>query len=84
MRGVDDGYYFHMAVSGLGAYPILAAENGLHIFEAPETEGKSFRRSLARVRVFPQPPEPAIQGSANCGSRHSSHCPRAFLTGLRS
>jgi ATP-dependent Clp protease ATP-binding subunit ClpC len=65
----DDGCYFLMAVSGLGVYPILAAENGLHIFEVPENEGKSFRRGLVRVRVVPQPPEPVNTGLSELRSQ---------------
>ncbi len=48
-----------LAVSGFGAYPILAEENGLHVLERPQDQGKAdFRRIRVRVRVVPQPEEP--------------------------
>ena len=45
---------FVIAVAGLGAYPILQSETGLHVWEEPG-ENKSFNRSRVRVRVAPQP-----------------------------
>ena len=45
---------FVVAIAGLGAYPILKLENGLHVWEAPG-EGKSFERIKVRVHVVPQP-----------------------------
>lgn len=48
-----------IAISGFGAYPILAQENGLHVLESPADKGKSpFERVKIRVRVVPQPDEP--------------------------
>jgi ATP-dependent Clp protease ATP-binding subunit ClpC len=48
-----------IAISGFGAYPILATENGLHVLESPADKGKShFERVKIRVRVVPQPDEP--------------------------
>jgi ATP-dependent Clp protease ATP-binding subunit ClpC len=48
---------FVMAVSGLGAYSILAQESGLHVFEVPDEKG-GFGRHTARVQVVPQPITP--------------------------
>jgi ATP-dependent Clp protease ATP-binding subunit ClpC len=45
------------AVSGFGAYSILAKETGLHLFEIPK-DGKSFSRCTVYIRVVPQPEEP--------------------------
>ena len=42
-----------LAVAGFGAYPILSAERGIHVFEIPD--GQSFKRIKARVRVVAQP-----------------------------
>jgi ATP-dependent Clp protease ATP-binding subunit ClpC len=50
---------FLLAVSGFGAYSILAAEDGLHVFEVPEKE-KSFKRHSVPVRVIAQPDTPAL------------------------
>jgi ATP-dependent Clp protease ATP-binding subunit ClpC len=50
-----------LAVSGYGAYTILRAESGLHVFETPQDE-KSFDRARAGVRVVGQPDEPAGRG----------------------
>ncbi len=41
-----------LAVFGIGAYQILAPENGLHVFESPHDE-RSFDRSAVRVAVAP-------------------------------
>ena len=46
-----------VAISGFGAYSILAGETGLHIYEIPKDE-KSFTRCSVFVRVVPQPEEP--------------------------
>jgi ATP-dependent Clp protease ATP-binding subunit ClpC len=54
----DAGYSALFTVSGLGAYAILRAESGLHVYETPQDE-KSFVRARARVIVAPQPDEPA-------------------------
>jgi ATP-dependent Clp protease ATP-binding subunit ClpC len=48
---------FVIAVGGLGAYSLLAAEAGLHVFEVPDEHG-GFDRHTARVRVAPQPITP--------------------------
>jgi ATP-dependent Clp protease ATP-binding subunit ClpC len=48
-----------LAVSGFGAYSILAPENGLHVFEVPEKE-RAFKRYSVPVRVIAQPDEPAL------------------------
>jgi ATP-dependent Clp protease ATP-binding subunit ClpC len=48
-----------LAVSGFGAYSILAPENGLHVFEIPEKE-KAFKRCSVPVMVAAQPEEPAL------------------------
>ncbi len=50
------------AVSGFGAYTLLAPEHGLHVFEEPDPSGHGTRRWQARVRVVAQPPEPASDG----------------------
>jgi ATP-dependent Clp protease ATP-binding subunit ClpC len=46
-----------LAVSGIAAYPILASEAGLHVFETPRTE-HSFGRVAVRVAVAPSSPAP--------------------------
>jgi ATP-dependent Clp protease ATP-binding subunit ClpC len=43
-----------LAISGIGAYPILSAETGLHVFETPRAE-HSFGRTAVRVAVAPYP-----------------------------
>jgi ATP-dependent Clp protease ATP-binding subunit ClpC len=43
-----------LAISGIGAYPILAAETGLHVFEIPKRK-YSFGRMAVRVTVAPLP-----------------------------
>jgi ATP-dependent Clp protease ATP-binding subunit ClpC len=52
-------YRLLFAVSGYASVSILAPEEGLHVFEVPEGTGRSFNRRAARVRVVPQPDEPA-------------------------
>jgi ATP-dependent Clp protease ATP-binding subunit ClpC len=48
-----------LAVSGYGAYPVLSAENGLHVLASPADKGRSnVDRVKVRVRVVPQPDEP--------------------------
>lgn len=44
-----------LAVSGIGAYRILSAETGLHVFESPHDE-RSFDRVAVDVAVAPWPP----------------------------
>jgi ATP-dependent Clp protease ATP-binding subunit ClpC len=46
-----------LAISGFGAFSILAGETGLHIYEIPK-DAKSFTRCTVFVRVVPQPEEP--------------------------
>jgi ATP-dependent Clp protease ATP-binding subunit ClpC len=46
-----------IAVSGFGAYSILAPESGLHVLEVPSGDGK-FTRHTLRVVVMPQPERP--------------------------
>ena len=41
-----------LAISGIGAHPILSAETGLHVFETPRAE-HSFGRIAIRVAVAP-------------------------------
>jgi len=55
-------YRLLLAISGFAAFSILEPENGLHILEIPEEEGKSFKRCKVQVRVVPQPDEPAGPG----------------------
>jgi ATP-dependent Clp protease ATP-binding subunit ClpC len=43
-----------LAITGIGAYPILAAETGLHVFEIPKRR-YSFGRIAVRVAVAPLP-----------------------------
>jgi ATP-dependent Clp protease ATP-binding subunit ClpC len=43
------------AVTGIGAYPILADEHGLHVQELPERES-SFERLVVHVTVAPRLP----------------------------
>ena len=62
----DDGispYHLLLAVSGFAAFSILKAEEGIHLFEIPEDEGKSFKRCRAQVRIVPQPDHPVGPGS---------------------
>jgi ATP-dependent Clp protease ATP-binding subunit ClpC len=53
----EDTYRLLAAVSGFGAYRILAPEDGLHVFEIPGAE-RDFVRAKAQVRVAPQPDDP--------------------------
>jgi ATP-dependent Clp protease ATP-binding subunit ClpC len=43
---------FRLAVSGLGAFRILAHEQGLHVFETPKSESR-FARQTVQVIVAP-------------------------------
>jgi ATP-dependent Clp protease ATP-binding subunit ClpC len=47
----DSGYL--LTLSGIGAYSILAAESGLHVFESPHDE-RSFDRAAVQVTVAPR------------------------------
>jgi ATP-dependent Clp protease ATP-binding subunit ClpC len=66
-EGGDDGhkpYRMLLALSGYAAYTIVAPEQGLHLLEIPDDEGKGFRRVASRVRVTPQPESPPGEGDA--------------------
>ncbi|MBI4880192.1 MAG: AAA family ATPase [Planctomycetes bacterium] len=52
------GYRLLLAVSGFAAFPILQGEHGLHVLEAPDASHGLVRHKV-RVRVHPQPAEPA-------------------------
>jgi ATP-dependent Clp protease ATP-binding subunit ClpC len=47
----DAPYRMIAAVTGFGAYSILAAEAGLHVLETPGAQPRSFQRSALHVRV---------------------------------
>ena len=51
----ERGHLF--SVTGIGAYPILAPEHGLHVLETPEGES-SFDRVAVHVSVAPRLPAP--------------------------
>ena len=55
--------HFIAAVSGFGSYLILSDENGLHIYEHPKDNKRSFQRFNIMVSVQPQPYIPT-HGSA--------------------
>ncbi|MBW1881208.1 MAG: ATP-dependent Clp protease ATP-binding subunit, partial [Deltaproteobacteria bacterium] len=59
----DDPERFVMAVTGFGAWTILAPEHGLHVEESPREKGRRFNRATVRVRVAARPDEPAAPGS---------------------
>lgn len=65
LRGMDwtelhsDGSTIVASVGGFGAHAILAHENGLHVLEPSNDEGKLVR---VRVTVAPQPLHPAAAG----------------------
>ncbi|MFQ5599766.1 MAG: AAA family ATPase, partial [Candidatus Krumholzibacteriia bacterium] len=59
--GVKTPYRLLLAVSGYAAFRILHPEDGVHVYEVPEPRGGSFKRCNARVRVVPQPDEPAAR-----------------------
>jgi ATP-dependent Clp protease ATP-binding subunit ClpC len=54
-RGGEDNspYNFLAAVSGFGAYLVLSAETGLHVFELPDY-GQVPQRAKIQVQVIPQ------------------------------
>jgi ATP-dependent Clp protease ATP-binding subunit ClpC len=56
-------YHLLLAISGFAAFSILQSEEGIHVFEIPEEEGKTFKRCKAQVRVVPQPDVPVRAGS---------------------
>ena len=56
-NGEDGCYKLLMEVSGFGAYQILRAEAGLHVFEREIDRRKV--RSVARVRIASKPEHPA-------------------------
>ena len=51
---------FLFAISGFGAYSILAHEVGLHVWEVPK-DAKSFERHNVRVRLGIQPENPETE-----------------------
>jgi ATP-dependent Clp protease ATP-binding subunit ClpC len=63
-----------LVVAGIGAYPILAPENGLHVFESPAGES-SFDRETARVTVAPCPPAPADADARELARRAFAELP---------
>jgi len=63
-------YRFLASVTGYAAYSILALEEGLHVMEFPEDEGRGYRRAAARVRVCAQPDAPAGGGKALVDQAH--------------
>jgi len=52
-----------LAISGFGAYQILAPETGLHVWDIPTSEHASARFQVT-VRVAPQPDEPRYDDRA--------------------
>ncbi len=67
----DDAPVFRrlFAVSGLGAFALLAPEDGWHLYEVPAGEGREFDRWQVRVRVVPQPPEPPHASGLDLGGQ---------------
>jgi ATP-dependent Clp protease ATP-binding subunit ClpC len=55
-------YRLWLAISGFGAYSILLLEDGLHLFDFADEDGDAHRRCRVRVRILPQPAEPAGDG----------------------
>lgn len=51
-----------LAIAGFAAYRLLEPENGLHVLEWDEPGTRVHRRATVRVRVRPQPSEPADDG----------------------
>ncbi|MBL8727958.1 MAG: AAA family ATPase [Planctomycetes bacterium] len=54
-----DGGSTVVAVTGFAAWPVLAAETGLHVLDLGEAGAKAARTSRVRVVTVPQPPVPA-------------------------
>jgi ATP-dependent Clp protease ATP-binding subunit ClpC len=52
-----------LAVSGLGAHTLLAAESGVHVLEEPLPQTRHFSRLRVVVRVAPQPETPPGGGA---------------------
>ena len=52
-----------IAIAGFAAYALLEPEEGLHVLEDDEPGGRTVRRTTVRVRVLPQPAEPARDGA---------------------
>jgi ATP-dependent Clp protease ATP-binding subunit ClpC len=52
-------YRLLLSVSGFGAHALLVPEDGWHLYEAPSGKGREFDRWPTRVRIAPQPFEPA-------------------------
>ncbi len=57
-RAAADSFRELLAVSGLGAYSRLAADDGYHVLEVGGDDEASAWRTQVRVRVVGQPPEP--------------------------
>jgi ATP-dependent Clp protease ATP-binding subunit ClpC len=57
VQRLHSGSGYLLAVSGIGAYSILATESGLHVFESPHDE-RSFDRAAVQVTVTPRPAAP--------------------------
>jgi ATP-dependent Clp protease ATP-binding subunit ClpC len=55
-------YRLLLAVSGFGAYPILRHEDGLHVLELETSTSDDKKRCKVRLRVVPQPDQPAGEG----------------------
>ena len=54
VQRLHSGSGYLLAVTGIGAYSILAPESGLHVFESPHDE-RSFDRAAVQVTVAPRP-----------------------------
>jgi ATP-dependent Clp protease ATP-binding subunit ClpC len=61
-----------LAVNGLGAYPVLQFERGLHVLEIPR-ESNAYDRVNARVNVIGQPETPT-----HTNDEHLHHARRGF------
>jgi ATP-dependent Clp protease ATP-binding subunit ClpC len=55
----SEPYLLLLSVIGFAAFNILAPEAGLHVLEIPGKEKRDFNRCQVRVRIAPQPEEPA-------------------------
>ena len=78
--GSEKGYSMLLAVSGYGAWSLLANEDGLHVYEVPDATGHGFQRHQVRVRVVPQPTEPPdLAGDAKRVAKLRAQALAAFL-----
>ncbi len=64
----ESPYRLELAITGFGAYPILAEESGLHVFEVIGRGGTIADRLRVRVTVAPQPDD-AAPGERNALAR---------------